>query len=472
MKDKGYQMADVLLVYPPHRRVLAERTYSPLGLIYLAAVLEGHGFSARVLDFEMEQPDTTALGGILAGENPKVIGINVLSTALPEVYALVGYFKRRSNAVIVVGGSHVTCEPRCVSDLGADYGIRGDGEESFLSLCRLVLRGEGAAESIDGLVARNNGAFSAKPPTLVKDLDAIPLPARHLVRTRDYMFNTVLASRGCPYSCIFCADALPNVRFRSPDKVVDELDIMVRRYCLERVDFADSVFTLDRERTLALCGAIKKRGLKLKWSCLTRCDLVDKELLFAMNDAGCFLILFGVESGVEEIRRKAGKNIYDEKVREAFSMCHELGIRTGASFMFGHPEETLEDMRKTIDFACSLDTTYGVFSMTELMPGTRMFEIAVEEGYATRGLWRDYMNGKVSNLYYTPKGVSFQQVFDIVVEAHRRFYCNMPYVLKRIMEARTGIERGEAVDALKSYCLEKIFPAKKRESSSPALREE
>ncbi|MCX6694799.1 MAG: cobalamin-dependent protein, partial [Candidatus Altiarchaeota archaeon] len=208
-------MIDVLLAYPSHRRVLAGRTYSPLGLLYVAAILERDGFTVRVLDFDVDNPGAERLKQILEAERPKVVGINTLTTALPEVYGLVRFFRMNSGAVIVVGGSHVTCEPSSVEYLGADYGIRGEGEYSFLTLCRRVIRGAGALESIDGLVVKDSG-MKYKPPAYVPELDALPFPARHLVHVRNYMFNTVLTSRGCPFNCIFCADVSTKVRSRSP----------------------------------------------------------------------------------------------------------------------------------------------------------------------------------------------------------------------------------------------------------------
>ena len=456
-------MADVLLIYPSHRRVLAGRTYSPLGLVYIASMLEREEFSVRILDLEVEELTPEELASVLANEAPSIIGINTLTTALPEVFRLVNFFREHSNAIIVVGGSHVTCEPSVVSDLNVEYGIRGEGEYSFLKLCKFLLRGVGSLESIEGLVANNGGVVKAENPTFVDDLNALPLPDRSLVKTRDYMFNTVLTSRGCPFNCIFCADVSTKPRSRSPESVVVELKQMARDGGLRQVEFADSVFTLDKDRVMRLCELIRGSGLKLRWSCLTRCDLVDEELLNAMKAAGCYLIFFGVESGVQEVRYRIGKNISDNMVRYAFDICHDVGIKTGVSAMFGHPNETLDDMRKTIDFACSLNATYGIFSVSELMPGTRLFEIAQEEGFANRNLWRDYMLGRVPNLYYTPKGVSFKQVMDVVVEAHRRFYCNLPYVVKRIGGVSSKIELDETIDVIKHYCIDRLS-ARNREA--------
>jgi len=210
-------MADVLLIYPTHRRVLSGRTYSPLGLIYIAAFLEGEGFSVRVVDLEVEKLTFEGLCRVLEAESPKVIGVNALTTSLPEVYRLVKFFRAHSNAIVVLGGSHVTCEPSAVSDLGADYGIRGEGEYGMRDLCKVVLRGEGSLASVAGLVVnRGDGTVDAKPQAFVEDLDDLPFPARHLIRVRDYLFNTMLTSRGCPFNCIFCADVSTKVRSRSP----------------------------------------------------------------------------------------------------------------------------------------------------------------------------------------------------------------------------------------------------------------
>ncbi|MCX6695881.1 MAG: radical SAM protein, partial [Candidatus Altiarchaeota archaeon] len=260
---------------------------------------------------------------------------------------------------------------------------------------------------------------------------------------------------GCPFNCIFCADVSTKVRSRSPANVVAELSQMISGYGLRRIDFADSVFTLDRQRVLDLCDLIKKNNLRFKWTCLTRCDLVDEELLSEMKSAGCFLVLFGVESGVEEVRARIGKLISDEKIREAFKLSRKIGLKTGVSVMFGHPNEKLDEMRKTIDFACSLKADYGVFSVSELMPGTKLFEIAVQEGYAKPTLWQDYMQGRIPHLYYAPKGVTFNDLLAVTAQAHKKFYHNLPHIIQRIQGIDSKIELDETINTIQNYVLDK-----------------
>jgi len=449
-------MSDVILIYPDHRKILGGRTYSPLGLPYIASVLEANGYKTRIIDLEIEGLDAEKLLGLISRESPGLIGINVLTSALPEVYNVIASIKSKFNIPIVVGGSHVTEVPSVVSLLGVEYGVRGEGDYSMLQLCEYLFKGNGEISKIDGLIYSSGDDLTISDPSYVEDLSGLPNPLRDGENIHRYMFTTIMASRGCPFNCIFCADPHCMIRFRSPESVFDEMSMLVDTYRIGRIDFSDSVFTQNRDFVYDLCDLLDTSSLKFKWSCLTRCDFVDDDLLKRMGESGCFLIYFGVESGVEEIRYKTGKKISDQKIKEVFKTCHKTGIKTGASMMFGFPWETLKDMEKTIDFALELDPTYAVFSLPELMPGTRLFKIACDEGYTSDMLWEEYMTGKKKDLYYAPKHLSFDELYRIDAEAHRRFYFRTGYIFRRMLGIRSKIEYFETNDLIGKYLMNSI----------------
>ncbi|MFH1403417.1 MAG: radical SAM protein [Candidatus Altiarchaeota archaeon] len=444
-------MSDVLLVYPPHRIILGGRTYSPLGLAYMASVLEKNGFSVRILDFDVVGFDSKKLFEVIECEKPRVIGVNVLTSALPEAYLIVALIKSRFDIPIVLGGSHVTEVPEVVSDMGVEYGIRGEGDYAFLRLCEHLITGNAGLDEVGGLVLNDGGSTTYSEPVFVDGLDGLPNPAWHLLDMRKYLFKTLMASRGCPFNCIFCADPHCTVRHRCGENVLDEMRLLRDEYGVRRVDFSDSVFTLDKDWVYGLCDMMDRERLNLKWTCLTRVDCVDDDILSRMKDSGCFLIYFGVESGVEEIRFNSGKRITNDEIRHAFRYCRKIGVKTGSSAMFGFPGENIHQMRDTLRFIIELDPEYGVFSLPELMPGTRLFKTALSEGYATDDLWRDYMSGMVKDLYYVPKGLSFSELYEVDLEAHRRFYYRPSYILRRMAGIRSRIEFSETADAFIRY---------------------
>jgi len=423
-------MADVVLVYPPYQRTMAKRGYSPLGLPYVASALERNGRSTVVVDSDVEGFGVDDITAVIRRENPSVVGISVFTHTLPEVYRLVNSIKAVSDCEIVVGGPHITADPGMTMHLGVGYGIRGEAEREFPKLVEHLLGGSEPAD-VGGLVESGGDGFTAKPPCMVADVDSLPRPARHLIRTREYKYSVVLSSRGCPYACVYCAEPFKTVRYRNPVEVVDEVEELAAGYGVREVDFGDSVFTLDREHALEVCGLMRERRLGVRWSCITRADLVDRQLLSAMRESGCRFVSFGVESGVEAIRFLGGKGIGDDTMREAFRSCRELGIRTRASMIFGNPGETVEDMRRSIEFARALKPDYALFNVMQIFPGTRIFETAKGEGLVDDNLWVDYMLGARESLDYHPPGVSAEDVYRVSGEAFRRFYFDWGYIRRK-----------------------------------------
>ena len=437
-------MSDVVLVYPPYRRTPPGRSYSPLGLPYVASFLERSGYSVRVVDADMEGLDSNAVVSVVAAERPRLVGITVLTHALPNVLSIVEGLRRVGITNVVVGGPHVTADPQIVADLGLVYGMRGEAEHGFLKLARFLLEGVGDLNEVGGLVVNEGGRLHAERPCFVDDIDVLPLPARHLVRTRDYRFTVVFSSRGCPYQCLYCAEQCRKVRYRSPANVVDEISGLVREYGVRSVDFGDSVFTLDRGHVLEICRLLGERKVRIDWSCITRADLVDRGLLAAMKDAGCRFVSFGVESGVEEFRFAGGKRITDDAIREAFASCRRVGLRTRASILFGTPGETVADMRTSIDFVRDLKPDYALFSITQVFPSTPLFDRLLREGRIGNDVWREFMHGRVLSLDYLPDGVSLDEAYAVSNEAFRKFYLDNGYLWRKLSGVGDVYELSEA----------------------------
>lgn len=418
------------MVYPPRGFALGGG-YSPLGLPYIASVLEGRGYSVAVIDADMEGLSLEGVASVVKAERPLVAGVSVLTHALPAVRRLVGLLKS-SGIAVVVGGPHVTADPAVVSDLDVVYGLRGEAEYSFPRLFEHILDGTPPEDDVRGLVYRDGGVLKSDMPFFLEDINVLPRPARHLLRTRDYRYTVVFSSRGCPYECMYCAEQCRRVRFRNPVDVVDELEELAGVYGIRRVDFGDGVFTLNEQHVLDICGLIERRGLKLEWSCITRADLVNQGLLRVMRKSGCGFVSFGVESGVEDVRFNGGKRIPDDRIREAFSRCRSLGIKTRASIIFGTPGETVVDMKKSIEFVRELKPDYALFSVTQLFPGTRLFENLLREGRIDRSLWRDYMLGLRPSLDYIPDGVTSGDMRMVMLDAFRRFYLDWGYMARKL----------------------------------------
>lgn len=255
----------------------------------------------------------------------------------------------------------------------------------------------------------------------VHNLEGLPLPAMHLLDMKRYKFIHLMCSRGCPYDCTYCSMAKSRYRQRNPESVVEEMLINASAYPKASLGFGDDVFTLDRDFVVELCRDIRKKDLRVMWSCTTRADLVDGKLLEYMHKAGCWHISFGIESGVEEIRYSLSKRIENSVYIRVFNECRRRGIRTRAYAMFGHLGEKLGDMYETIRFVGDLRPDDVVFSLSSIYPGTALARHALDEGFIEEDVWDSRMLQGLGAPIYIPKGVVFGDIMRVMGDAASRF---------------------------------------------------
>ena len=417
----------------------------PLHATYLAASLEQEGFSVKILDETLLalKQKTYDLADHIQKEHPRCVGIHVHSFALARATRLIKALRERCDALIVIGGPHVSFDPSSAVELGADYGLRGECERSFPLLLKTLHQGQDPS-GIPGLVRKVEGVTVANPPDVIPDLDALPFPARHLLPVEDYYIATrngkvatILTSRGCLYRCIFCASPSKTIRMRSPENIVKEIGQLVAEgYDLLRMQ--DDLFTFDRERVKTMCRLLIEKDIQIKWDCTTRADCLDPEMLSLMKEAGCYLIFCGVETGNERIRNAIlRKGVTNKRLQEGFRMIKEAGIQAGAYTMLGHPTETLQDMEETIKFVLRLDPDYADFTLTTLIPGTAIFERALQEGKVSVNEWTDITQDKKYILIYVPDGVTLAQMQQMQRKAFFRFYYRPRVIWREIKGIRT-----------------------------------
>ncbi|MGE5574714.1 MAG: B12-binding domain-containing radical SAM protein, partial [Ignavibacteria bacterium] len=275
-----------------------------------------------------------------------------------------------------------------------DFLIVGEGEEAMTKLTASILKGEpkSASATIPGVACKIAGEAFTTPQQFINDLDTVPFPARHLLpmsmydRTLPYIdakpVDTMSILRGCPYQCAYCETRElwgTSCRAFSPKRVVDEIKSMIEEYGTKGIYFVGDNFTINKSRTQLLCSKIRENKLDIKWTCETRADLINREVLDDMKSAGCQTIFFGVESGSERIQQKLNKNIDLQEVKRAFDLSRQVGIRTATSFMLGIPGETVEDMYATFKYAKSLKADICMFNIYIACPGSKLYDEVVSE---------------------------------------------------------------------------------------------
>lgn len=355
-------MKDILLVNPKEDRPIFMGG-PPLGLLWIANYLEKNDYNVGVVDLEVEEVD---LKQIIEEAAPQIIGIGGTSSTRFESFEIARIAKSVDTSITTVyGGCHATftAEDTLSHIKDIDVIVRGEGEYTVLDLARAIIDEDADLKNILGISYRDDGNIVHNPPRpRISDLDALGLPARHLVNMQRYVqtlyilnlpAGTIMTSRGCPFNCSYCSASAMFGRIyttRSAKCVVDEVELLIEKYGVKGIRFFDSTFTLNRKHVLSICDELTKRGFKIPWNCEIRVDTVDKDLLKKMQEAGCYFMDIGVESANEKVLKLMNKQITLEQAENVINWADELGLITNVAFTFGHIGETFEDCLETKKF--------------------------------------------------------------------------------------------------------------------------
>lgn len=386
---------DVLLLVPPG----INYNTPPLGMLYLASVLEKEGICIQVLDAAIEKLSLDETFETIKSISPKIIGLSICTPDYRIIDKFAFLLKHRFPLmVIVMGGPHPTLDPEgVISFPHVDYVIRGEGEYSFLELCQKVLNGDKRnLGKILGLSYKENGRVIHNPDQpRIENLDEIPFPARHLIplmKYRNYgrVYNrkpvgVMITSRGCPLQCIFCAHEIfgRKYRFMSAPRIVEEIKLLQENYGVREILFREDNFTAHRKRVFEFCDILIREKMDVTWMCLSDANSITEEMAVRMKEAGCWHIGIGVESGNQEIIHVLKKNIQLERVEKVFNFLQKVGIKTLAFFMIGNYADTKETIEDTIRFANRLSTDFSIFTITTPFPKTELFDLAVSHDLIT-----------------------------------------------------------------------------------------
>jgi anaerobic magnesium-protoporphyrin IX monomethyl ester cyclase len=426
----------------------AQGVYPPLGLAYIAAVLEENNQSVIILDCKALNCTSDDIKNFIRTSKPDIVGITAMSSTLMGALE-VAKLAKSAGAVVVMGGSQLAAYPiETLSYEYIDYGIIGEGEYSMLEVIQ-ALESKSDLSSIQGLVYKKDGNIISNGERIVEDIDLLPLPARHLLPMSKYHcvitetpFTTMFSSRGCPSKCGFCfkQPSDKKIRFRNPVKVVEEMEELINKYHVKEIMFYDDSIVINRNHIVGICEEIFNRNLHVKWESPARIDNMDYNLLRMMKMAGCIRLRYGVESGNENILKLMHKGITLDKIREVFKMTHEIGIETFAYFIIGYATETPETIRNTINFAKELNPDWVMFTLATPYPHTDLYELAVKENIINKYYWSDFTLGiRSDRIPYLINNAE-----DWISIAYKEFYLRPSYILKKLKKLNS-------IDTLKKY---------------------
>lgn len=355
----------------------------PLGLLYVAASLRESGHDVTVHDeivyphreFPFRSHDLVGISGDTPRHNRVV-----------EIARMAG----AAGKPVVLGGCHVTFEDDAVLSEGVgDIVVRGEGEETMTELVGVLSDGDWVESlpSVPGITWRDGEGMIRRNPDrcFIHDLDAMPRPARDLIdlndyrltRIRDRPITGIFTSRGCPHNCNFCTTPMlygRKWRGHDPVRIVDELEEIVEIHGFRGVAFLDDNFIVDSHRTQAICDEIVRRKLDILWWCACRADTIarNEDLVRRMKEAGCWYCFLGLESSQPHILNEMGKQITPDYGRRAVEILRRNGIRTMASFVIGHMNETREDILATLGYALRVNPASAQFCVITPYPGTQI----------------------------------------------------------------------------------------------------
>ncbi len=450
----------------PSKTVASQINYwQPLGTLYVGASLLKAGHEVKFFN-----------GAFMSHEEllrrvqefkPDFAGIYSTTFGWPKAVKTADAVKQLDKKIFTcVGGPYpMAMQEQCLNNESAniDAVIAGEAELTIVELLARLRDGKDL-EGVQGVVFRQGAKIIKNPPRpIIEDLDALPFPARELLGDMDQYIPppatykrkpvTILTtSRGCDRRCIFCfqidkdrKSGIRGIRFRSIENVLQEIELCLKQGYRE-IKFIDDTFTADYDRAMQICREIKARRLDFTWFASACINQVDKPLLQAMKDAGCWSILFGADSGVQKTLNALRKATTIEQIRRDVRAAKEVGLKVSTPFIFGAPGETFADGLKTIEFAIELDADLANFHALTPFPGTYLHDNLDKFG----SVCGDLSNRTYQSAAFVPYTMSRDEILTLRQLAFRRFYSRPAFLLRRLLEIRTLNDCKVAARGMKS----------------------
>ena len=424
--------------------------WQPLGTLYVASSLLQAGHEVRFLNGAF-MTHVDIMKEIIR-YTPDAVGIYSTTFGWNKAVFTAAEIRRaglQPRPYIIAGGPYpIALQEKCLEDCrDVDAVITGEGEITMPAI--LQRRSDGMSlQGIEGVVFREGETIVKNPPRpLITDVDSIPFPARELLGNAvDYIpppatykrkpVAVIMTARGCNRRCIFCFQIdkyrESGIRFRSVENVMEEIE-----HCLAQgyreIKFIDDTLAADYDRAMQIALEIKRRKLDFTWFASACVHQVDKPLLQAFRDAGCWAILFGAESGVQKNLNTIRKGITLDQTRRAVKTAQEAGLTVHTPFLFGIPGETFEDGLKTIEFACELNPDIASFHAITPFPGTELYDNIDKYGTLSEVLTDFTYQGAA----FVPHTMTREEIGRLRQMAFKRFYSRPGFILKRILAMRT-----------------------------------
>lgn len=425
----------------------------PLGLASIAAYLQQQHVEVHVIDAWALNLDCQSLEQQVSAINPEIVGITVMSPRFNQAKATAEIARKAApDALIVLGGPHPSAMPEETLRKipAADVCVIGEGEITLLNIVKNYHDADYLSQ-IDGIAFRDETLQIKRtnPVQYIDNLDDLPFPARDLFPIDMYQthppygiktpYMTMITSRGCPYHCSYCSKEVfgSRLRMQSSQRVIDEIEHLIAKYGVKEIHFYDDDFTMNAKRVEEICNEILARKLKILWSCTTRVDLVNFDLLKKMKKAGCWLISYGVESGNQKILDTIQKGVTIGKIRDTFALTRKAGIKTLGYFLAGLPGETESTLKDSIEFSKQLNPDFAAWGVLIVFPGSPFYTMVSDGKFGGFAKIRDISNEEFAYHLVFEDNLTFEQSSQTIGKAFIDFHMRPTYILKKLFEIRS-----------------------------------
>jgi len=465
---------DVILINPGDRKQVYQELGAelaavepPFWITVIAAYLRNNGFEVGIIDSNAENITPAETASMVADAAPLLTAVIVYGShpsASTQNMTTAGRIctalKDLTESKVALGGLHPSALPeRTMREEDVDFVIEGEGPFTLRRLLEELKSGNNEFTSVEGLWYRSHGIVkSNERAPLIKDLDdGLPVAAWDLLPMHRYRahnwhcfddinnrepYGAIYTSLGCPFSCVFCCINAPfgksGIRYRSPELVVDEIGVLVKDYGVKNLKIVDELFVLKEDHYMGIVGKILERGYDLNMWAYARIDTIDYKNLARMKKAGINWLGLGIESASALVRDGANKQMKRKDIADVVRAIQGEGIRVGANFIFGLPDDTHETMEETLDMALELNAEWANFYCAMAYPGSRLYNIALKDGWELPAEWHGFSQHSFEALPLPTKHISASEVLRFRDEAFHRYFENPAYL--SMIEERFGSE--------------------------------
>ena len=473
---------DIVLINPGNRRQIFQNLGDdvagiepPFLVALMAAYLRCNGYRPAIIDANAENLAPEEVAGRVAAQGPRLTAVIVYGSQpsastqnMTNAGLICTALKAHTAAPVAIGGLHPSALPeQTLNEEQVDFVIQGEGFLTLELLLAHLLHNTGNLPDIPGLWRRQAGTVQhTPPPPLINDLDTyLPTAAwdllpMHLYRAHNWHcfddlehrtpYGAIYTSLGCPYNCVFCCInapfGKPGIRYRSPQRVVAEIDLLVSEYGIRNLKIVDELFVLHEPHYMGIVELLIERGYDLNIWAYARVDTINPRNLARMKQAGINWLALGIESANPDVRDSAAKRMRVQDVQQVVQSIQNAGIRVIGNYIFGLPEDTLATMQETLDMAMELNCEFANFYSAMAYPGSQLYEVAIENGWELPACWHGYSQHSYETLPLPTRHVSAAEVLSFRDDAFHTYFANPAYLA--MLEQKFGRHVREHIERI------------------------